>query len=53
MAPQLKVAISTILIAAHNACKKAGIYCTSGEQAKQFTDLGSDMINVATDYSAL
>ncbi|OBT54090.1 hypothetical protein VE04_06255 [Pseudogymnoascus sp. 24MN13] len=53
MVPQLKVAISNILVAAHNASKKAGIYCTGGEQAKQFTDLGFDMINVATDYSAL
>jgi 4-hydroxy-2-oxoheptanedioate aldolase len=35
------------------AGKKCGIYCSSGEQAKQYADKGFHMINVATDYTTL
>ncbi|KAM0276417.1 hypothetical protein ACHAQH_006769 [Verticillium albo-atrum] len=53
MKPELKQAISRILEATHKAGKKAGIFCTSGEQGKQFADEGFDMINVATDFTIL
>ena len=53
MAPELNEAISRILKAAMAAGKKCGIYCTSGEQAKQYADMGFHMISVATDYTAL
>lgn len=53
MEPELDEAISRILKAAVAAGKKCGIYCTSGELAKQYADQGFHMINVATDYTAL
>ncbi|KAL2017551.1 hypothetical protein VTK56DRAFT_1985 [Thermocarpiscus australiensis] len=53
MAPELDEAISRILRAAVAAGKKCGIYCTSGEQAKQYADKGFHMISVATDFTAL
>lgn len=53
MDPELDEAISRILGAAVAAGKKCGIYCTSGEQAKQYADKGFHMISVATDYTAL
>lgn len=51
--PELNEAISRILRAAVTAGKKCGIYCTSGEQAKQYADAGFHMISVATDFTAL
>ncbi|KAM5356189.1 hypothetical protein ACJ41O_002835 [Fusarium nematophilum] len=53
MAPELKAAIAKILSASKNAGKKTGVYCTGGEQARQFADQGFDMMNVVTDYTAL
>ncbi|KAM0326646.1 hypothetical protein ACHAQA_006515 [Verticillium albo-atrum] len=53
MKPELKTAISRVLDASHKAGKKAGIFCTSGEQGKLFADDGFDMVNVATDYTLL
>ncbi|OLN88535.1 4-hydroxy-2-oxo-heptane-1,7-dioate aldolase 1 [Colletotrichum chlorophyti] len=50
---ELSDAIDRILEATHKAGKKAGIFCTSGEQSKFFADKGFDMISVATDYTAL
>lgn len=45
--------MARILAACRKRGKKCGIYATSGEQARQFADEGFDMINVATDYTAL
>lgn len=53
MHPELDAAIDRILRAAVAAGKKCGIYCSSGEQAKQYADKGFHMISVATDYSTL
>ena len=53
MDPELHDAIARILRATVAAGTKCGIYCGSGEQAKQYADMGFHMISVATDYSAL
>ncbi|GAB1311085.1 HpcH/HpaI aldolase/citrate lyase domain-containing protein [Madurella fahalii] len=53
MEPELDEAIARIQQATVAAGKKCGIYCTSGEQAKQYADEGFHMISVATDYTAL
>jgi 4-hydroxy-2-oxoheptanedioate aldolase len=53
MDPELDEAISKILKAARAAKIKAGIFCSGGEQAKFYADMGFDMISVATDYTAL
>jgi 4-hydroxy-2-oxoheptanedioate aldolase len=53
MDPELDEAIDRILRAALAAGKKCGIYCSSGEQAKEYADKGFHMISVATDYSTL
>lgn len=53
MAPELDEAIARILTATVAAGKKCGIYCTSGEQARQYAEKGFHMISVATDYTAL
>jgi 4-hydroxy-2-oxoheptanedioate aldolase len=53
MDPALHHAIQRIRVAADNAGKKCGIYCTSGEQAKFYADNGYHMISVATDFTAL
>ena len=42
--PELKEAIAKILKAAHGAGKKAGIYATSGEQARMYADQGFNMV---------
>jgi 4-hydroxy-2-oxoheptanedioate aldolase len=39
MHENLHTAIATILKAAKAACKKTGIYCTSGEQSKEYADM--------------
>jgi 4-hydroxy-2-oxoheptanedioate aldolase len=49
MHDNLHAAISKILKAANTAGKKAGIFCTSGEQAKGYSQQGFHMISVATD----
>lgn len=51
--PELDAAITKVLEAAKKVDKRAGIYCTSGEQAKHFADRGFHMIHVATDITAL
>lgn len=53
MDPELNDAISRILRACKAAGKWCGIYCTSGEQAKAYADMGFHMISVATDITTL
>lgn len=53
MDPELVEAIAAILKATVAAGKKCGIYCVSGQQAKEYADMGFHMINVATDYTTL
>ncbi|EEY22390.1 2,4-dihydroxyhept-2-ene-1,7-dioic acid aldolase [Verticillium alfalfae VaMs.102] len=53
MKPELHEAIARVLEATHKAGKKAGIFCTSGEQGKQYAEQGFDMISVATDFTIL
>ena len=50
---ELKTAISKVLKAAIANGKKAGIFCTSGEQSKAYADSGFHMISVATDMHIL
>ena len=52
-APELEAAIQKILESAHKAGKKAGIFCSSGAQAKKYADAGYDFVNVLTDVGAL
>ncbi|KAJ5637116.1 hypothetical protein N7490_006995 [Penicillium lividum] len=52
-APELEQAIQKILESAHAAGKKAGIFCSSGAQAKRYVDIGYDFVNVITDVGAL
>ncbi len=51
--PELQDAIETVLKAAKEKGKKAGIFCTSGEQSAMFAEMGFDMISVATDVLIL
>jgi len=53
MHDNLHAAIEKILKAAKAAGKKAGMFCTSGEQSKKYADMGFDMISVALDATAL
>jgi 4-hydroxy-2-oxoheptanedioate aldolase len=53
MDPELHAAIAKVLKAANAAGKKAGIFCTSGEQSKGYADQGFHMISVATDMHIL
>ncbi|CAI6251130.1 unnamed protein product [Periconia digitata] len=53
MHQELKDAIEKIKEAAHAEGKKVGIYCTSGEQAKEYAKKGFDVISVSADASAL
>lgn len=53
MHDNLHAAIAKVLKAANKAGKKAGIFCTSGEQAKGYADEGFHMISVATDMFVL
>ncbi|RBQ99863.1 hypothetical protein VDGD_08165 [Verticillium dahliae] len=53
MKPELHKAITRVLEATHKAGKKAGIFCTSGTQGKQYAEQGFDMISVATDFTIL
>ncbi|KAK4560415.1 hypothetical protein LTR86_005611 [Recurvomyces mirabilis] len=52
-APELKTAIKTINDAAHAAGKWSAIYCGSGEQAREYADLGFNMANTGNDVSML
>ena len=45
----LHAAIAKVLKAANAAGKKAGIFCTSGEQSNKYAKDGFHMISVATD----
>ncbi|KIW95128.1 uncharacterized protein Z519_03712 [Cladophialophora bantiana CBS 173.52] len=51
--PELKEAIVRILKAAQSAGKKSGIYCPSGEVARQYADMGFQMISVVNDMTAI
>ncbi|KAL5358075.1 Phosphoenolpyruvate/pyruvate domain-containing protein [Aspergillus floccosus] len=51
--PELEQAIHRIMVAAHKAKKKAGIYCSNGKQAKHYVEAGFDFVNVLTDVGAL
>jgi 4-hydroxy-2-oxoheptanedioate aldolase len=53
MHQELKDAIEKIKEAAHKKGKKVGIYCTNGEQAKEYAELGFDMISIAADVLAV
>ena len=53
MHSDLHAAIAKVLEAANAAGKRAGIFCTSGEQAKLYADQGFHMISVATDMYIL
>lgn len=53
MHENLQSAIRKVLKASIDAGKKAGIFCTSGEQAKEYADMGFHMVSFATDMSIL
>ncbi|ATZ55135.1 hypothetical protein BCIN_11g04230 [Botrytis cinerea B05.10] len=53
MHENLHAAIAKILKAANTAGKKAGIFCTSGEQGRWYADQGFHMMSVATDMHIL
>lgn len=53
MHEELHAAIDKILKASINAGKKAGMFCTSGEQARKYADMGFHMISAATDMFVL
>ncbi|TVY34506.1 2-dehydro-3,6-dideoxy-6-sulfogluconate aldolase [Lachnellula subtilissima] len=53
MHDDLKAAITKILKAANAAGKKAGIFCSNGDQGKLFADHGFHMISAATDIHIL
>lgn len=50
---RLKLAILRVLQAARDAGKKAAIFSMSGEQAREYADMGFDMISVHGDYNAI
>jgi 4-hydroxy-2-oxoheptanedioate aldolase len=53
MHDELKQAIAKIRDAAHAQGKKVGIYCTSGEQSREYAEMGFDMISIAADMIAI
>jgi 4-hydroxy-2-oxoheptanedioate aldolase len=53
MDKELIDAIDNILKAAQNHGKRTGIYCTSGEQAREYAEKGFNMISVAADMIAI
>ena len=53
MSAPLREAIDRVHAAAGAAGKKTGIYCTSGEQGREFAERGFHMISVAADVIAL
>ncbi|KAJ5692997.1 hypothetical protein N7462_002420 [Penicillium macrosclerotiorum] len=48
-----EAAIQRILAAAHNAGKKAAIFCTDGNDARKRAEQGFDMISVNTDVGVI
>lgn len=53
MDDELKDAIAKIHQAATEAGKKTGIYCTGGDQAREYADKGFHMISAMTDMIAI
>ena len=53
MHQELRDAIDRIKEAAHKEGKKVGIYCTSGEQSREFAEKGFDMVSIAADMLAV
>ncbi|GAM82104.1 hypothetical protein ANO11243_000830 [Dothideomycetidae sp. 11243] len=53
MHEELKFAIARIHESATKAGKRSGIYCTSGEQARDYARRGFHMISTVTDAAAL
>lgn len=53
MHDELKEAIGRIHKAAVDNGKRTGIYCTSGDQAREYADKGFHMISVAADMIAI
>lgn len=53
MHPNLKQGVAKVLKAAIDNDKKAGFYCTSGRQAREYAELGFHLICVMTDVVAL
>jgi len=53
MHEELREVILKIRDAAHGEGKKVGIYCTGGEQAREYAGQGFDMISVAADMIAI
>lgn len=51
--PELIAAIKRVLDATKAAGKWSGVFCTSGEQAKQFADMGFNLVSAATDITLL
>ena len=51
--PELVDAIETIRKAAEEAGKRSGIYCNSGEEARQYADMGFHMVSAMTDMVAV
>lgn len=53
MHEELEKGIKRVLDAATKEGKKAGIFCTSGTQAKRYADMGFTMVSAATDVMIL
>ena len=53
MHTELVQAIDSIQQAATKHGKRTGIYCTSGEQSRQFAEKGFNMVSIAADMIAL
>lgn len=51
--PELVQAIESVRTAAEAAGKKSGIYCNSGEEARQYADQGFHMVSAMTDMVAV
>lgn len=45
--------IKSVVDAANKHGKHTGIFCTSGEQARKYADMGFKMVSAATDYMIL
>ena len=50
---ELKAAIARVLSTARDCGKKAGIYCTSGDQANMYAEMGFHMVcpNLSNDFN--
>ena len=51
--PELENAIEKVRNAAEKAGKRTGIFCTSGEQAREYAEKGFHMISTAADMLAI